>query len=958
MFKKDPVERTLKLAELYWLAKSPWFPLFSERGVAQIFPELAGFLEKQFVTEPAEPTEPTIVPSLAPLNATRVLQLRANRERREAKELAARESTKEPASRESPKGSDAANENPGTVIETPNAACELVREVQLPGEPYLKKRKLAELLTDPEFLDPHILDTHTRENTLVCVSRDHVPHQFAPRDDISPLAELYYLTQTLPLLKLIPGSQKALTTETYEKALLEGKIAVVYSRIEELKRMMRWSLRQPEKFRDPLARDATRDTHWAALMREALWLAVDVHEQRKMQLAVCHMKAQAVMDYWSYGRIMCVRRSPIKHLPESKDTVSPEIDSEMVDADKIAVIAETPETEIDSGIDVFLLTRPDPMLDIVPPVLPEITREDFQRLDTTVLPFKVSVGFDELNGVSQKIVDSLSTFNPFDARGDDAYARMPVVAISKLLSPLEEADDGWYKVYMQETRAPRAAAARGPQKGLFGVSNKRALVLRPPKPPALKYLDLRTPTIWLPQDDKYLIHYVAEYQFNWGIIAANLAARATHSYAANIERRTPWQCFERYIQLNDKFQFGDMKGVHAFSAQRWLEAAHKAQTNTKRRISPLGVGNESIQRGHRRLRWASMFEAMRKCMRKRENTPKPNNTSRKLGGDDKNNGPVPTPAELAKLKYERDKAIQEAYLQQQSLRNPPVAQAPAVQVPVTRVAVPAPRATPLPVARPPAKLPSGRNPNVPTTPNGTPYTAEQLQYLMRYQKQRKLLAQQGARVPAANSNVPAVPNAIPNAVPNANSPVGNSSNVNSPVIKPAAVPVASPVAGVANVAGTRVAPPPRLNLSTAQVSAIVSQIQQQNPNMSNDQIRKLAAQYISQINNNRMKAYAASQANQPSQQLQQQQLLQLQQLQQQQLIQQQQQLQNQSQKLLMQQRQQQQQQLKPAQQAAYEQRKKMIFQKQQQVQQAAAAIAKLRQGSGASSPAYSPAPKE
>lgn len=68
---------------------------------------------------------------------------------------------------------------------------------------------------------------------------------------VSPLAELYYLTQTLPLIKLLPGCHKVLMTDNFELALAEGKIAVLYSRIEELKRQGKWSLRQPQKFYDP-----------------------------------------------------------------------------------------------------------------------------------------------------------------------------------------------------------------------------------------------------------------------------------------------------------------------------------------------------------------------------------------------------------------------------------------------------------------------------------------------------------------------------------------------------------------------------------------------------------------------------------------------------------------------------------------------------------------------------------
>ena len=161
------------------------------------------------------------------------------------------------------------------------------------------------------------------------------------------------------------------------------------------------------------------------------------------------------------------------------------------------------------------------------------------------------------------------------------------------------------------------------RRGMF-YGNRRSHYLRPPVAPSLRYLRCRTPTIWLPEDDHELVKNINTYAYNWELISAHVSSRPTRSYCSNIERRTPWQCFERFVQLNERFQFIDMKGPRAHNAQIWLIEAHKLQQQQKRRISPLGVGEESIQRGHKRLRWASMFEAMRKCFKKRENAPRPN----------------------------------------------------------------------------------------------------------------------------------------------------------------------------------------------------------------------------------------------------------------------------------------------------------------------------------------------
>lgn len=731
---------------------------------------------------------------------------------------------------------------------------------------------------------PTPLDPLALSESLVCLAPDQYPSLVLPKLEVSPLAELYYLTQTLPLLKLLPGLQKVLTLATYEKALLEGKIAVVYLRIEELKRMLRWSLRQPERFKDPLVfpprgtQDVDHKSHWDRVVQEAQWLACDVREERKLRIAACHMMAQAVQEFWEYGIECCIKRAPIRYLEpeEAKDgvdvaadtpveaplsTVDAEGDVQMTIPDATEETSESlPEAsaapspasssplsspEDTPAVDVLLLTKVDDEPDalsgselILAPATLALAPASVPRQPSSS-PFRLYLSFDELNRVSRTLVDALPVWEPMAAAPGNAYSRMPLTAVLRLLAPLDEGDDGWHKVYVKERLPDPAAPPPGPLRGLFGSGSRRAPVLRPPQPPALKYLVLRTPTIWLPQDDKFLLYYVQEYQYNWNVIAAHMLQRPTVLYAANLERRTPWQCFERYIQLNDKFQFTDMKGVYAAAAQRWLEAAHSAQASTKCRILPLGVGNDSVQRGHRRLRWASMFDAIRKTMRKRESAPRPLAARRyvDLGTP---RGPVPTPLELAKLKHEREKAPSDPYAIQALARMAPPLQGQRPELP---------QATKTPAALPPGVVPRSANkagapqpapgmrPGVkpgarPTTPNGTPYTAEQLQYLKQYQRQRQLLQQQGQQPPPMTP-AQVIQRAQQAARQGASSPT----------------PTGSP-------AGRGL--PPQLALSSAQVKAIVSQIQQQNPHMNNDQIRKLAEQCISQINSSRMRAYMAA----------------------------------------------------------------------------------------------------
>jgi chromatin modification-related protein VID21 len=736
-----------------------------------------------------------------------------------------------------------------------------------------------------EFLDRDIADLDIMTMPEHYPTKPHV---------VSALAELYYLTQTLPLVKLIPSGHKTLMTENFELALLEGKIAVLYSRIEELKRQGKWSLRQPIKHREPIE----GSSHWRNVLAEGKWMATDFKELSKYKRACCWMMAQAVADYWTYGKeATCVKTRPPRERVDA-DGVGETIS----DAAASEAMRGREEEEEEERFDDAKAEASSETIDVLVLLSNQSTRKEEQQAELALSdavvnpvprqrkrdnsPFKLHVTLEELKKIDQSLVNSLPKFTAFDEPQPKkaliqktSASDAPITAVSRLLYPLEQ-DDEWYKVILKESSSnTKHLKPVGPpeyQKGLFGFqAHRRFNSLKPPKPPLIKNIEFRSPTIWLPQEDKHLIHYVAEFCFNWQLISEHLlsSAASLKRYESNIERRTPWQCFERYIQLNEKFQFSDMKGVYSYQAQQWLEQAHKAQLTTKRRISPLGVGNESIQRGHRRLRWASMFDAMRKAMKKRENAQAKTSTRRtnEYGPGATNSGAakrlsdkVPTPAELSQLKHERDKSIQEAYINQQSTRSrmmaavaqgkqplqgPPLqrqmAQRPAQpQGPgrapagpgATRAAPAGANLGPLGVPGVPqgmpervAKAPQGPSNEMkrPVSPGGTPYTTEQIQQLIQLQKQRRYMQQQQAQAPDAQGGGASLSQRPPLAAPSQGAPSQMYQQ------------------------GPRNAPPPpkkpRIHFAPAQVSAIINLIQTKNPNLSKEQVTKLAATYLANL---------------------------------------------------------------------------------------------------------------
>lgn len=585
-----------------------------------------------------------------------------------------------------------------------------------------------------KFKDPLIknimakeIDTsdHYNENnvdaleTVFLLMNDYIPSKIP---QALPLAELKYMSQTLPLINLIPRAHKALTTNIINNALNEARITVVGSRIEELRRLGLWSLRQPKRFIDPWKQ---HNTHQNILLEEAKWMQADFKEGHKYKVAICTAMAQAIKDYWTYGEICCVKRKTLLPGKENKlsddgriseksgrpsDTSRNDSDISIAGKDDIGIIAnvdditekesaaandndengkneagarsdfdfadgllsqEGAHDQIISSIDTKLLLKKPSSPSEVVLIQHEVAAssaliETEESKKELAPPFKLSIFVDELNTFEKTLIQDLPLYNGINEERPKKDDSLPFIPISKSVVSLD--DNGFYKLLERQLIDEEPSISQlSKRRGMF-YGNRRNHYLRPPAVPSLRYLQNRTPTIWLSEDDQELVKNINTYGYNWELISAHMTHRLTYSYLSNIERRTPWQCFERFVQLNERFNFSDLKGPRAHSAQQWLIEAHKFQQRQNRRISPLGVNTESIQRGHRRLRWASMFEAIRKCMKKRENTPRPNPTQPRKPLDCKNMK-VPTPAEMSLLKAQRDEALRRDIQLRRTVKN-------------------------------------------------------------------------------------------------------------------------------------------------------------------------------------------------------------------------------------------------------------------------------------------------
>lgn len=493
---------------------------------------------------------------------------------------------------------------------------------------------------------------------IICIPEDYPFCSF----DIVPLTEIYHKIQSSPLYKHLSNCHKVLNTENYNQIFLEGKIAFTYSRIEELKKQNKLSSRFPKKYIDPflnLKNKKFENFYWDYLLEEVKWMATDFKESSKLKKATCVNLSNSLNAYWDYGDDVFVKFKKINH-----------ISNKVLNLDFNLKKLKKTTNDLKTGLEFFHFTDSNENVE-------NTKSEDKSKNEIKskpFFPFNLQISFEVLNKIDKTIIKSLPFYTPFQTDSLSSNISMndrqfPSYSVSRLFTYNNE-NPYWFNILFKETVNTSKQLPNFKNFIFSNVTDEHFLHLKPPKPPQTKNIEYNTSTIWLPLDDKKLIHYVFEFCFNWDLVAEHLlfSNSSLKKYESVLERRTPWQCFERYIQLNSINSLHDLKGAYSYQAHKWLKSAQKFQIANKKKITPLGIDFESIQRGHRKLRWITMFDVINKKMRKSDqsrNVKDPlTETSKMLTLSNLNTNHLeiekqiekaPTPLELSILKFEKDK---------------------------------------------------------------------------------------------------------------------------------------------------------------------------------------------------------------------------------------------------------------------------------------------------------------
>lgn len=188
--------------------------------------------------------------------------------------------------------------------------------------------------------------------------------------------------------------------------------------------------------------------------------------------------------------------------------------------------------------------------------------------------------------------------------------------------------------------------------------------------PLQTFFECRTASQWTCAEDDELKSLVREYSYNWSLISSMLQSKSLFSSGA--ERRTPWECFERWIHLEGLP--ADMQKTHYFraynnrveAANRNVMAAQAAQPNGAQPQPQRRRTTTSFRVERRRnQKHLNLVDAMRKLAKKRENNQQKQQHAaglaamRKAQEVPQQRGVLKTPQQLSKLKYDHEQRVKE-----------------------------------------------------------------------------------------------------------------------------------------------------------------------------------------------------------------------------------------------------------------------------------------------------------
>ncbi len=513
-----------------------------------------------------------------------------------------------------------------------------------------------------------------------------------------------------PLEALLMSAHKTITTSNSYIPYHENQSHKVLRRIHSLQSQDKWSFRQPKRSPEPNRPTA----HWDELLKEAKWMRTDFREERKWKMAVARNLARACAE-WVEADEDERKLLQVKAVIPAAEPIPTQ---DYATSSAMEVNHPTPElehsVENDSQIEDFDEEPRASLLEAVAPTaMFSLGDED------VVFGLRRSPTTDKLleelpmYGTPLKVPQSELPTSEVDP---DASWRKPALPLSKYVEgkivlkddgpprkksryEYEQEDDDDEQIVFGDQGSNRVHLEPALlDVALFNPDNKHIRdrihaghQFRPPSEnpmPLQSFFECRSSSQWTWAEDDELKTLVREYSYNWQLISSMLSTRSL--FASSAERRTPWECFERWIHLEGLP--ADMQKTHYFRAyNNRLEAAQRnllaqaaqapPQANAAgAAITPIRRRTTTSVRVERRRnqKHLTLVDAMRKLAKKRETSLQKQQHAAGLAAMRKaNEVPQPqgarhTPQDFSRLKHEREiqmmERIQRHQMQQEAAK--------------------------------------------------------------------------------------------------------------------------------------------------------------------------------------------------------------------------------------------------------------------------------------------------
>lgn len=477
-----------------------------------------------------------------------------------------------------------------------------------------------------------------------------------------------------PLLDLVQGARKTMNTSAWTAAIYEQKWIRVTERIEELKAQNKWSLRQLPKEKTAPRRKA----HWDFMLDEMKWLRTDFREERKWKITLARKTIYMVLDWHNCKdkTTLVINPQPIRFLSD------PDVQMKDTPAN---YEPPTPPSGSDDPVEESLEPRRtetvEPRLQFQRPDSVMVHSPPLSAVDDTVHVFEMPCDevyaylSDSFGRESPSLLMDMPIYGP-PIPQDELYAdpldSVPLVNVSKYTQSEVnvftgrkrsrfECEDGSGPIKVDPEHPTTSQHSRR-------KSTQFDFKIRPPFVPSnidRRAADRKDHQIaWTSEADDMLLSLLVEYQYNWDFVSQ--AMTPSNPVCAIADRKSPWDCFERWVQIDPRSNDVNFTGAHAKSVQnrvddmiRTSRAPDKTSAIVRRASSIQKLQSADLKR----QRQVSLFDAMRKVQRKRENQPKAPQIKKAQTDNIKTPPIVPTPQHLSQMKFERDQQIARAFLE-------------------------------------------------------------------------------------------------------------------------------------------------------------------------------------------------------------------------------------------------------------------------------------------------------